>query len=643
MRKMLVTLNSKSRIKGSFSCLLLALLMLIGSNPAYARVEDNAGSASTDSTTNQEPKVFDSDLSPTQWYSTFLSGSFNASKDSYKPLIAVIGDGADESFPDFKGRVLTGYNFAEKRVLKKGEFAGFSKGGYYGTSLASLLISNKNGKYLTGTSSNAQILPLVVTSSSTTNDEMISKAVDYAVSKRADYIIFALGIDQYIIDGKALKTCKSISNARRNNVLTFVDVYNSESIIKYSFKLSECDSAIKVGSFESSFTRLKNLSPEVRPDFSMPAGNISVINSNGSYLPYGVLDDSIVSPAFAAGLFANFTLSHNSSKTKLLTEFLQHALPLGSEDYFGKGVIYDYKTKRDISKLKSDLLKGYAPKIIEITRNDNSYSLTWEPTLEKPEYYLISSYKYTKTGWGKIEQRVGANEVRAVVQNFDIYSNAFTQVTAVFKGYKISSIPSFDARTSVGEEPKHDLPASEAAVISSTVKWSSEGIEVSVNRNDKSYSWDLLLIDPYTGDILKKYSTSASDNRLISINKENSLRSKVLLVATGIGKNGVDYILMPDYLLSVKANAAGKEYAAFSGNRVCVEIESIKCDLTSVGEGESVIIYDGVSGRELGRTKIASDGSYAILIAYTSKDYNVIVKTLSGAKSNQLEGSFLFR
>lgn len=623
--------------------LVVGLLISILSNSPALAMNDGAGGGVTTSepTALVEPTLWDGNYGDSQWYSKFLNTKPVTS--SYQPVIAVIGDGVDESFADFKGRVLPGFNILENKALVKEQFSTFNSGGWFGTALTSILVSNSNGKFLTGIASKAKILPIVVSDYKTLTDVNVSKGIDYAVKAKADYIVFALGYDQYASTEGTTKSCASITKAYNSNVLTFVDVYNSDSLGDYSFKLTDCDKGVKVGSYDYKLGSFNQLVPESKPLFSMPAGNTSIINQGGSYQPFNVWESTSTSPALAAGLYANFTTDHKTSKAVITKNFLKNAIALSSVEYYGAGVVYDYRKVLNLESITKLASENYNPKILNITRSGHeAYNITWAPVGGEVDYYNINSYSYKDGRWAKTVTKVSNTEIRTTIENFDIYSNAFVEVEAIRGKTSIKSMPSYDSYLSKPTD-QHTVAPDLAEVSASAVFWDNNGINVKVVTNDSSYAWDLLIIDPYTGDILKKYSVSGSNERTILFEEGSAYRSRVLLVATGIGSRGVDYILMPPHLLSVKVNAAGKEYAAFGGSRTCTNIDNVVCNYKGIIEGDKILIKDANTNQILGSALMRSDGTFSTLIKYPANEFTVLVVSESGESSQIKDSSFFLR
>ena len=333
------------------------------------------------------------------------------------------------------------------------------------------------------------------------------------------------------------------------------------------------------------------------------------------------------------------------NSTPNLLALTKSAINLGSNSYFGAGLLnipgaLGY-SKDSLSKIKNKISSNTIPVITDMSRDGNSLNLTWNPPVgTKVDFYNITTYKYSNNKWLSNNFKVNSNLVRYNL-DFDIYSNAYITVSASVNGVLRTSAPYNNASYNPAP-PVHQVSDELAAVSSSEVSWNSEGISVSVVTNDPTRGWDLLIINPATGDILKHYSVTDGDKRTVLLDLNSSLRSMPLLIATGIGRNGVDNILQPYYGLKVTSSAAGEVSASVSGQVTCISFENVKCKDYTPYIGTLITILDD-KNITVATARLRDDGTFSTIIEYPGKEYSFKATHPDLGESSVESGSFILR
>jgi hypothetical protein len=253
--------------------------------------------------------------------------------------------------------------------------------------------------------------------------------------------------------------------------------------------------------------------------------------------------------------------------------------------------------------------------------------LTWLPPFNTTvvKYMVVISRWSTKSlKWVETTSTYDRSTVRAVI-NGELNDKAFATVIAVTRTDQRRSVP-VNSTWYNPAQPKFMLDVDTAAVLKGTAKWITDGIEVNVEVNDPSRPWDVIVIDPRSGDQLKKMTVYAGKTRhVIKVGQLDDMRNRMLLVAAGMGRNGVDMNIQPQYGLKVSVVPVGKDRAGITGEVTCATDVVNNCGQRDIIEGTEVQVLDAKSKKVLATAIVRSDRSFSAVWAQKSSKYDVVV------------------
>jgi hypothetical protein len=166
---------------------------------------------------------------------------------------------------------------------------------------------------------------------------------------------------------------------------------------------------------------------------------------------------------------------------------------------------------------------------------------------------------------------------------------------------------------------------------------------VNVEVNDPSRPWVVIVIDPKSGEQVKKMNVSAGKTRhVIKVGQLDDLRNRPLLVAAGMGRNGVDMNMQPQYGLKVTVVPVGKNRAGIAGEVTCASEVVNNCGSRDLVEGTEIQVLEAKTKKILATAIVRSDRSFSAVWIQKSSKYDVVVVG-SSEKSMRYNSSFFVR
>ena len=626
--------------------------------PSAAIMEKGPSDKPTKTTTKDAP-IISIDMTGTQWQIAGVGVSGNSvnkkSAEGKGIIVAVIGDGVDNLHPDLQGVTVAGWDATKKRSFEEGLLHTYGSSGSNGTFQATIIAGSNDRKGIRGIAPASKIMPIVVEGKGVLSDEHVASGIEWAVKSGAKIITLSLGISEGSTSEKATKTCSVITAAREKGVLTFIPAVNDELISESTFKPAECEASITVTAVGENLSNRLNRKITVKPLFSAPSYDVVGGKGGGANIPYTVSASAIWSAAAGAGATAAIWSALPSlSAEELLNLIYKSATQIGDPETYGAGLV-DIKAaleeqengsgRRTVEQRRVEISKSSVPVIVDANRGgDGRSALTWLPPFNtQVEKYLvvISIWSSKEQKWLDSTTSYEGNTVRAVI-NGELNDDSYATVIAVTNSGDRKSLPVNNTWYNPAQ-PTYKLDPELAAVLKGSAIWTREGIEVQVEVNDASRPWNIIIIDPMSGEQIKKQNVSAGKTRhTIQIGQLDDMRNRPMLVAAGMGQNGVDININPQYGLKISVVPVGKTRAGVTGEVTCATNEVNNCDQRDLLEGTEIQVLDAKSKKILATAIVRSDRSFSALWKQISPKYDIIV--VSGAeKSMRYSSSFFVR
>jgi hypothetical protein len=647
------------RRKTAASIGVIAIVLLSGLTAAPASaVRENAAREAAEPVTMGAPLVR-ADMGPAQWQIDGVGSPASYMPSSrpagYGITVAVIADGVDDLHPDLIGATLPGWDATARKPTRPGSLHTYGSAGGNGTFQATVIAGNDDGAGVRGIAPAAKIVPVVVEGNGALKDDDVAAAVEWAVRAGAKVLTLSLGISEGSTADEATETCRVVTAARSSGVLTFVPVVNDELMTDSSFRPYDCTDAVGVTAVGENLTNHLNHRIAGRPTLSAPGYGIVGGRAGGSNLPYTVSSSTSWAPAAAAGAAAAIWSARPALSSEQLLELItSSATELGDPSVYGAGLVdvtaalstaTSGVTRRSAEQRRSEIAASSVPVVVDANRDGNGRTaLSWLPPFGTDvERYqvVVSRWSERKKQWVESTTSHGRGTVRAVIAG-ELHDNAYATVIAVTATGQRRSVPVNYTRYNP-VSPRYELDETEAAVVSGSARWVNEGIEVSVEVNDRSRPWALLVIDPEIAEPVKELKVRPGRVRhLITIGKNDDLRNRRLLIAAGMGRNGVDLALLPQYGLKVSVVPAGKDRAGVTGTVTCAAGGIFDCGTRDLVEGTEVKVVDWKSKNVIATAVVRSDRSFSAVWAQKDSSYDVVVQA-GRERSMRYTSSFFIR
>jgi len=518
-----------------------------------------------------------------------------------------------------------------------------------------VIAGTDDGAGIRGIAPGAKVLPVVVDGDGDISDAVVADGIRWSVAAGAKLITLSLGVSEGVTSAAATATCAAITAARASGVLTFVPAVNDELMGDASYRPADCSDAVVVTAVGENLANKLNRKISTKPTFSAPGYGIVGGTGGGSNLPYTVASSTLWASATAAGAAAAIWSARPTLTADQLVELITAtATELGETAIYGAGLVdvtaalgqgtngFD---RRTTEVRRSELAAKSVPVVVDANRGgDGRTSLTWLPPFESTvERYqvVISRWSATAKQWTETTSSYDGATVRAVVTG-ELNDKSYATVVAYTASGERRGVP-VNSTWYNPAEPTFALDDEEAAVTKGSTRWVAGGIEVSVEVNDKTRPWLVLVIDPVTGEPVKHMNVPAGKTtQVVNFGELNALRNRSLLVAAGMGRNGVDMLLLPQYGLSVSVVPVGKTRAGVTGTVTCATDTVFNCGDRDLVEGSEVTVLDAKSKKVLATAVVRSDRSFSAVWSQKSSSYDVVV-VAGKERSMRYTSSFFVR
>lgn len=285
-----------------------------------------------------------------------------------------------------------------------------------------------------------------------------------------------------------------------------------------------------------------------------------------------------------------------------------------------------------------------APTIVSASRDGNgNTSISWEPPFGSTvKSYDVVAHRFIDGRWVPETFSFGASDVRGIIP-VDVHLDTYVTVVAHTPAGSRMSAP-ISSSDYDPAEPLHARDAEDAAITSVTSSWVAGGIRVDVVTNDTTRPWDIVVIDLASGEVVKKVTVpGTSSTRVITYGEYDKARTTSLLVGAGVGRNGIDTYLLPQYGVAGNVVAAGKTRAGISGSVTCLDDERIHCGERSISVGTVLTVRDAKTRKVLTTARVRSDHGFFAVWNHPASKFDLIIEAPNGERSMQLEGSFWYR
>ena len=634
------------------------LISGLGIAPADAAREKEPTEKPSSASTMEAPLIR-KDMTGAQWQIAGVGATEKSESgktaDGRGIIVAVIADGVDTLHPDLQGATVTGWDAAKSKPFTEGLLHTYGSSGTNGTFQATIIAGTNDNKGVRGIAPQAKVMPIVVADEGSLSDETVASGIQWAVKAGAKILTLSLGVSEGTTSEKAEKTCSAISAARKTGVLTFVPAVNDELMSEASFSVAHCTAAIAVTAVGENLSNRLNRKITAKPHLSAPGYDVVGGSGGGSNVPYMVASSTLWSTATAAGAAAALWSAFPSLTAEQLEKLLfESSTEIGDASTYGAGLVdvqaalakYESGTgRRTAEQRRTDISRSSVPVVVDANRGgDGQTSLTWLPPFNTTvENYLVvvSRWSPKNQKWMDTTSIYDKSTVRAVISG-ELNDDAFATVIAVTQTGERKSVPVNNTWYNPAQ-PTFMLDADTAAVLQGTAKWIKDGIEVNVEVNDPSRPWMVIIIDPKSGEQVKKMNVSAGKTRhVIKVGQLDDLRNRPLLVAAGMGRNGVDMNVQPQYGLKVSVLPVGKNRAGITGEVTCTSEVVNNCGSRDLVEGTEVQVLDAKSKKVLTTAIVRSDRSFSAVWIQKSSSYDVVV--VGGTeKSMRYNSSFFVR
>lgn len=632
--------------------LVLALNLIGAGQNAHAARENDIEKSKPDMASTPSPVRID--LSAAQWQIAGVGiaedESNMARADGRGITVAVLADGFDTLHPDLSGSLVAGWDATKGRSFRGAVAQVFGAAGSNGTFQATVIAANDDGKGLRGIAPSAKVMPVVVEGEHALVDPEVAAGIRWAAANGARIITLALGVSEGATNSGSEKTCEAITKARASGVLTFVPSVNDELYSQTSYQPAACAAAVVVTAVgENMANNLdRNISQPV--DFSAPGYGVLGGSLSGESLPYSVTSSTLWAATTAAGAAAAvWSTQPLLGAEDLLALLVRTATPLGETSIYGAGLVDVHEavngSGRDTSARQQEISQRSVPVVVEAARGgDGRTAISWAPPYGvSVDGYRVETFKWQKSqaAWKQTLSQHAGRDVRAVV-DVELGDNTYVAVVAVTGSGERMSAPVNYSRYNPSA-PRHELDDEVAAVTDARVRWVPSGVEVTVAINDTTRGWSVLLIDPLTGEPVKRLEVPAGTlKRVITVGERDSLRTKSLLVAAGTGRNGVDRLLLPQYGLSASVVSAGTAHAGVFGTVACVTDAVFECGPKDLAPGTVVEVVDQKRKKVVARAVIRSDRTFSVVWKHQPNTYDLVLRA-ADEQSMRLSGRFIVR
>jgi len=500
------------------------LISGLGVAPAGAAREKEP-SEKPSSVSTMEAPLIRKDMAGAQWQIAGVGATERSDAvkkaDGRGVIVAVIADGVDTLHPDLQGATVTGWDATKSKPFAEGLLHTYGSSGTNGTFQATIIAGTNDNKGVRGIAPQAKVMPVVVVDEGQLSDETVASGIQWAVKAGAKILTLSLGVSEGTTTDTAERTCSAISAARKNGVLTFVPAVNDELISEAAFSVAHCPAAIAVTAVGENLSNRLNRKITTKPHFSAPGYDVVGGSGGGSNIPYIVASSTLWSAATAAGAAAAVWSAFPSLSAEQLEKLLfASSTEIGDASTYGAGLVdvqaalaqYESGTgRRTAEQRRTDISGSSVPVVVDANRGgDGQTSLTWIPPFNTTvEKYLVvvSRWSPKNQKWMDTTSVYDKSTVRAVISG-ELNDDAFATVIAVTQTGERNSVP-VNSTWYNPAQPTFILDAETAAVLEGTTKWIKDGIEVNVEVNDPSRPWVVIVIDPKSGEQVKKMNVSA--------------------------------------------------------------------------------------------------------------------------------------
>jgi hypothetical protein len=635
------TLKRYSTKQRSLSAVITAALLcsIFAAAPAVAidtnpKIDGGGGTTAAPAPADEIP-TFDKDLEATQWHHEALNAPSDGAGKGSGVVVAVLSDGVWAGHPDLQGRVLPGYNALTKKTLAVTTDRDYSSSdAYAGTFAAALIAGTADSQGVRGIAPDAMILPVIVDGTKPGSDQSIADAITWAAANGADVIVYAAAAGAVFVDGVENVTCAAITAARANGVITFAPAGSDYSMLTPSFIMARCSDVVTVAPLSTTLSEANGFSPLVTPTLSAPGAQIVSAYATMDWLRYTTNDLADWAAALAAGAFAAAIGDHrNASSQEILDAFIKSAVDLdgpGRDARTGAGII-DLEaalrllgglssSPRSAVELRAELAGKIPPSIQSVTVDPvGKTGLTWSPATDfAVTGYKVNTHNFINGRWAVKSDDFPASAVRAVVDG-EVDENTYFTVTAISSTGELTSAP-----TNVYTIEVFEAPAPEDAEITSVkAVWNDRGIVVDVTTNDSGIgvNWYVTVIDGWTTQPLYERKVTSGNSTLVRLNNDAEARKGPLFVLATINGEKVYTPLLPEYLIEIKALAAGTNHAAVSGSTFYACTPDL--NIIEGCEGATVRIVNAATGKTIAKSIVLSDMSFAVVFPWKSKNLKV--------------------
>ena len=214
--------------------------------------------------------------------------------------VAVIDTGCDLSHDDLRENLLPGKNFINENKQP------YDDNGH-GTHVAGTIAAVNNGTGMVGVAPKTKIVPVkALDKKGGGSTHVIARAVEWAVSRRVDFITMSLGSG-----GMDAGLKQAIDYAEQMNVVVFCAAGNSGPNVDIMYP-ARFNNTISIGAVNDRFDRTKFSCSGESLDFMAPGLNIfSTVPNNR----YAIMSGTSMSNPFATGC-ASLLLSYNKRHHK---------------------------------------------------------------------------------------------------------------------------------------------------------------------------------------------------------------------------------------------------------------------------------------------------------------------------------------
>ena len=536
--------------------------------------------------------------------------------------IGIISDGINNRNKTLYESVENIYNPITNQEISKKYYE--YKSADIGTGLASILASNnqKNKKII-----DKMKLYFVDFTDNSNNDKTLASSIKYLLNNKVDIIIIALGIYETLLEGEPLMSCELIKKAKLSGIPTVISVNNSESVSNnYTYDLKKCDDVVIIGGYDQNLANIDNIQNYYKEFLAAPASNILITNNILGFNP----TFSSTRSEWALSFFTIGYLIVNN-KNKDMSISLKDLFKYSYKNIDGRNLL---DIKASYNKLINNFFidnhnKLLQPEIVEYVRDDRNVSVSWRsPSGLSVEKFIVELHYYKNSKWSIAKKAFTSNSVRGT---FDIIlpNKNFVIVRAVdFHNNVFNSTPFYnlDYKPYINEKPTDFI------ISNVSLMWNDSGILINYFRNYENLPLDIILLDKNSNKVLRKYSTYENKSFTIPIDKDSYIRELDLVVATGIGKIGIDTMLYSFYDYKIAVSRVD-DYT--------IVIKGIKLNNELVNEGEIYKLV--INNNDVIDAVIDNTGGFTNIINYSNNKISInLVDRFSDNKARIFENRQIY-